>query len=94
MSEVEEIKNEIEEIDQTVDEVEVSDEESVEETNPIEDLLDYIQDKNYNQAEKQFTDLLNDRVQNALDQTRIKVAGEIFNQQQEVEEPTTEPEDS
>ena len=94
MSEVEEIKNEIEEIDQTVDEVEVSDEESVEETNPIEDLLDYIQDKNYNQAEKQFTDLLNDRVQNALDQTRVKVAGEIFNQQQEVEEPITEPEDS
>lgn len=92
MSEVEELENEIEEIDQTVDEVEVSDEESVEETNPIEDLLDYIQDKNYNQAEKQFTDLLNDRVQNALDQTRVRVAGEIFNQQEE--EPLTEPEDS
>jgi len=92
MSEVEELENEIEEIDQTVDEVEVSNEIEVEETNPIEDLLDYIQDKNYNQAEKQFTDLLDDRVQNVLNQTKVKIAGEIFNQQEE--EPLTEPEDS
>ena len=91
MSEVEELENEIEEIDQTVDEVEVSDEVEVEETNPIEDLIDYIQDKNYNQAEKQFTDLLDDRVQNVLDQTRVKIAGQIFNKQ---EEPETESEES
>jgi len=88
MSEVEELENEIEEIDQTVDEVEVSNEIEVEETNPIEDLLDYIQDKNYNQAEKQFTDLLDDRVQNVLNQTKVKIAGQIFNAQEEPESET------
>ena len=88
MSEVEKLENEIEEIDQTVDEVEVSNEIEVEETNPIEDLLDYIQDKNYNQAEKQFTDLLDDRVQNVLNQTKVKVAGQIFNAQEEPESET------
>lgn len=93
MSEVEKLENEIEEIDQTVDEVEVSNEIEVEETNPIEDLLDYIQDKNYNQAEKQFTDLLDDRVQNVLNQTKVKIAGQIFNAQEEPE-PETESENS
>lgn len=53
---------------------------------PIEDLLQAIQDENFTQAERQFNDIIGDRLQDTLDQTKIKLADTIFNARQEVED--------
>jgi len=52
----------------------------------IGDFIDAIQAKKYTDAENQFKDLVGDRLQDALDQARVKIASQIYNDQ-EVEEP-------
>lgn len=52
----------------------------------IRDLLKSIEDKNFTQAEKQFNDEISDRLQNTLDQAKMKIAGQIFNGEEPDEE--------
>jgi len=52
----------------------------------IHDFLNSVSSKEYSAAENQFKDLLDDRVQIALDQTRIGLANNIFNNAEEGEE--------
>jgi len=60
----------------------------------IETFLDALQQSNFNQAEKHFTDMLGDRVGTALDQARVKVAGQVYNDETpSEEEPEEEPEE-
>ena len=60
----------------------------------IEAFLDALQQSNFNQAEKHFTDMLGDRVGTALDQARIKIAGQVYNEEEpEEEDSEEEPED-
>ena len=55
------------------------------EKNDINDFLDAIQQKDFTTAGKQFDDMVNDRLQNAMDQAKARIAGQIYNQ--EAEEP-------
>ena len=45
----------------------------------IDDFLTYAHQKNYAQADKVFKDLISDKMTNALDQEKIKIAGKIYN---------------
>jgi len=56
------------------------------ENQDIYDFLDSIQNKDFASAEKQFNGLLDDRVQDVLDQTRIGLANNIFNGAEEESE--------
>lgn len=58
----------------------------------IEAFLDALQQSNFNQAEKHFTDMLGDRVGTALDQARIKIAGQVYNDETPSEEDPAEEE--
>lgn len=87
MSEVELEQPEVEVIDQGVqgevgtvtgDEVDL-------EKNNINDFLDAIQNKDFTKASGQFDTMVNDRLQNAMDQAKARIAGQIYNQ--EPEEP-------
>lgn len=49
------------------------------ETNPVADLVDAIADQNFNRAKEHFDSLLGDRMNDALDQEKIVVADQIFN---------------
>tara|TARA_X000001382_G_scaffold126200_1_gene112544 strand:- start:171 stop:392 length:222 start_codon:yes stop_codon:yes gene_type:complete len=54
----------------------------------IADFLNNVTTKNYSEAEKQFSALLNDRLADRLQSEKIKVAGQVFNNQndEEIEE--------
>ena len=52
----------------------------------IYDFLNSIQNKDFANAENQFNGLLDDRVQDVLDQTRIGLANNIFNGAEEESE--------
>lgn len=56
----------------------------------ISNFLDAIQQKNYNQAEKHFSDILGDRVSDALDQTKIKLASQIYQGEDEIDDESTD----
>lgn len=56
---------------------------------PIEDFLKAIEDQNFTQAERQFNDIVGDRLQDTLDQAKARIAASIYN---EVEDE--EPEES
>lgn len=93
MSEVEELENEID-VEQQELPVEVEGETEAEPT-PIEDLIDYIDNSNYNKAEDQFKDLLGDKLQVALDQARARIAGQFYNQEmQDLEAEAANTEDA
>lgn len=47
--------------------------------NSIDDFIDSIADGNFNQAEKMFNSLVQDKVNSALDDERINVANDIYN---------------
>ena len=44
---------------------------------PIEDFLKAVEDQNFTQAERQFNDLIQDRLQDTLDQTKARIAASI-----------------
>lgn len=60
----------------------------------IADFLNNVTTKNYSEAEKQFSALLNDRLTDRLQSEKIKVAGQVFNNQndEEIEEVELESE--
>lgn len=62
------------------------------ETNPIEDMIDSIQQGDFNNAESHFNDLIGDRLQDALDQAKVRVAQSIYGDS-EVEDAIDEIED-
>lgn len=49
------------------------------EKNPIETMIDNIMNSEFNTAGDIFNDLLNTKVQDAVDQEKIALAGQIFN---------------
>jgi hypothetical protein len=69
--------------DVTVDDVDVS-------RAGISDFIDAIANKNFTSAEKQFGDMVDDRMQAALDQAKIDVANRIYNDQTEIKDDEDE----
>lgn len=63
--------------------------EPIENNNPIEDLLKAIETQDYTSAESQFNDLIGDRLQDTLDQAKVRIASGIFNGE-ETEEDSEE----
>ena len=53
---------------------------------PIEDFLKAIEDQNFTQAERQFNDIVGDRLQDTLDQAKARIAASIYNEVED-EEP-------
>ena len=49
------------------------------EKSEIEDFIDQIDDEKYTDAEEKFNDLLSGRVNDALEQAKVRVAADIFN---------------
>lgn len=48
--------------------------------NPTIDMVDFIQNAEFNKASIMFNDILSDKISDALDQERIAVASNMFNQ--------------
>ena len=71
----------------------------VPETGPIsvDDVLQAIQQKNIGRAKAAFTDVMSQKVNDALENEKVKVASQIFNnapeEEEEVETPDAELED-
>ncbi len=62
---------------------------------PVEDLLKAIQDKNYTQAERQFNDIIGDRLQDTLDQAKARIAASLGQEpEEEVVDELDDAEDS
>ena len=49
------------------------------ETNPIQDLIQYSIDKNYTQASKSFNDIMTVKMNDLLDQEKIRLSDQIYN---------------
>ena len=58
----------------------------IENNNPIEDLLKSIETQDFNAAETQFNDLIGDRLQDTLDQAKVRIASSIYDGAEEEEE--------
>ena len=56
------------------------------ESNPLAELIDAIADQNFNQAKTHMDDLLADKMGDALEQEKVRVADTIFNDFDEDEE--------
>ena len=61
----------------------------------IGELIDAIQSQNFTGAEKQFNDLVNDRLQNQLDQAKMRMAGQMFNgdEDEDLDDPDLDGDD-
>lgn len=67
----------------------------------IVDFLNNVTTKNFVEAEKQFSELLNDKLSSRLDDEKVRVANQVFNNvtddevdlHSETEEPEVEVED-
>lgn len=64
----------------------------IENNNPIEDLINHIQNKEYTDAEQAFNDIIGDRLQDTLDQAKMRIADTMFNAEQGVDEDEEESE--
>ena len=64
------------------------------EAGPVEvnDVLAAIQQKNIAQAKAAFGDVMGQKVNDALEAEKVKLAGQIFNDEEETEEEVPEPE--
>lgn len=49
------------------------------ETNPIQDLIQYSIDKNYAQASKSFNDVMTIKLGDLMDQEKIRMADQVYN---------------
>lgn len=85
-------KPEIEEVDMpetgevatvTTDDVDV-------ERGGIEDFISSIETQNFTDAEAIFNGMIGDRLQATLDQAKMRIAGQIYNGEQEIEQPEDE----
>lgn len=54
----------------------------IETSNPVEDLVKAIEAEDFNTAETQFNDLIGDRLQDTLDQAKVRIASTIFDQEE------------
>ena len=52
------------------------------EVNPIQDMIGSIETGDYNNAEKQFNSLVGDRLQDALDQAKVRIAQSVFGEEE------------
>lgn len=59
----------------------------------IRDFIKSIEDKNFTQAEYQFNNMVGDRLGDVLDQTKVKLAGQLFNDEEPEEETDLEVEE-
>jgi hypothetical protein len=50
----------------------------------IDDFIAAIQNKEYNDAEEKFNDMIGSRLQDTLDQAKARIAGQIYNAEQEL----------
>ena len=62
----------------------------IENNNPIEDLINHIQNKEYTDAEQAFNDIIGDRLQDTLDQAKMRIANSMYNDDQEVDDEDLE----
>lgn len=56
----------------------------------IEDMIQFVMDDNFNKANDVFSELIGAKVSDAMDQEKISVAANIFNDGESVEEIDTE----
>ena len=49
------------------------------ETNPMADLVQHALDQDFNKANKVFGDVMGDRINDVLDQEKIKLADQLYN---------------
>jgi len=62
--------------------------------NPIVDFMKSVEDQNFTSAEKQFNDMIGDRLQDALDQAKVRIAQSIYGGEiEDMAEPEVEVED-
>jgi len=61
--------------DPVIDQLEA---EPIEAPNPIADFLKSVEDQDFTSAEKQFNDMVGDRLQDTLDQARTRIATAIY----------------
>lgn len=54
--------------------------------NPLEDLVQHALDQDFNKANKVFGDLMGTKINDLLDQEKIKIAGQIYNDEEPEEE--------
>ena len=65
----------------------------IEAPNPIADFLNSVEGQDFVSAERQFNDMIGDRLQNALDQAKVKIASRLYNDEELDDEPEVEVED-
>ena len=58
-----------------------------EQTNPIEDLVQHALAQDYNKANQVFGDMMGTKIQDVLDQEKIRLADQIYNGAEIVDEP-------
>jgi len=75
------------EVETVVAEVEAA---PIENNNPIADLLKSIEGEDFNTAETQFNDLIGDRLQDTLDQAKVRIASSIYNGEEPEQEEREE----
>jgi len=62
----------------------------IEAPNPIADFLNSVEGQDFVSAERQFNDMIGDRLQNALDQAKVKIASRLYNDEELDDEPDEE----
>lgn len=67
------------------DDVQNVDNEAEVESDPISDMLAHAVQGDYVNADKNFNAVASDRVNDILDQARVKIAGQVFNEPEESE---------
>ena len=63
------------------------------EKNPLEDLVQYSLDQDFNNANKVFNDVISVKLNDVLDQEKIKLANQLYNGQPAEEDDTEGNED-
>jgi len=59
----------------------------------VEDFLKAIEDQNFTQAERQFNDMVGDRLQDTLDQAKARIAASLGQEEPETEEDESDDEE-
>lgn len=65
------------------DENDVNVELEAEAENPLANMIDFTRNGEFNKANEIFNDVMNQRIQNALDQAKVAVSSSVFNQDDE-----------
>ena len=59
----------------------------------VADMIDFAYAQDFNKATEIFNDLIGDKMSSALDQEKIAIADEIFNDQEEIDDEELEASD-